>query len=239
MKFPYFIYKDQNSLDFGLFIKEKNSYKGAARDVTYTSVPGRSGDLIIDNGRYKNVDIEYKLALLNNTKYQFSELSDKIKSWLLSETGYFPLWDSYNPKYFRLATYSNTVDIEQELYSLGSLNLTFNCKPYRYSFEGQKPVILTEASRLYNAEAFTSKPYIKITGAGNITLNINNKAYSFNNVDEYIEIDSEVMNAYKGVVSKNNIMSSVDFPTLNPGTNLISWIGNVNNLEIIPRWRCL
>lgn len=57
---------------------------------------------------------------------------------------------------------------------------------------------------MYNAEFFPSSPYIKITGSGTVTLTINNASFTFSDIDEYIEIDSEAMNAYKGTVAKNN-----------------------------------
>ena len=137
-KLPFLMFKGQCSLDFGLLIAEKGSYKGAQRDITYTSVAGRSGDLITDNGRYKNINIPYKLSLLNTTEREFVEITHQIKGWLLAEQGYFPLWDSYDARYYRLASYSDEVDIEQELRDLGSLSLTFNCKPFKYSFEAHK-----------------------------------------------------------------------------------------------------
>lgn len=238
-KLPFLMFKGQCSLDFGLLIAEKGSYKGAQRDITYTSVAGRSGDLITDNGRYKNINIPYKLSLLNTTEREFVEITHQIKGWLLAEQGYFPLWDSYDARYYRLASYSDEVDIEQELRDLGSLSLTFNCKPFKYSFEGQSVVTLTKAGTLYNAELFPSRPYIKIVGSGTITLTINNDAFLLSGVDEYIELDSEMMNAYKGTAAANNKMTADGFPTLYPGNNAISWVGSVERLEIVPRWCCL
>lgn len=237
--FPYLIFKERSSLDFGLYVTEKGSYKGASRDISYTSVPGRSGDLITDNGRYKNISVPYKMALLNTTGREFAELAHQIKGWLLAEAGYFRLWDSYDAKYFRLASYSEEADIEQELRDLGSLALTFNCKPYKYSIEGQKAVVFTAAGDLYNAEFFASLPYIRITGAGAVTLYINNEAFSFSDIDGYIELDSEMMNAYKGVSPQNDKMTSAAFPSLTPGKNSISWTGAVEKVEIVPRWCCL
>lgn len=237
--FPYLIFKERSSLDFGLYVTEKGSYKGASRDITYTSVPGRSGDLITDNGRYKNISIPYKMALLNTTGRGFEEIAHQIKGWLLAEAGYFRLWDSYDSKYFRLASFSEEADIEQELRDLGSLALTFDCKPFKYSIEGQKAVTFTAAGDLYNVEFFASLPYIKITGAGAVTLYINNEAFSFSDIDGYIELDSEIMNAYKGISPQNDKMTSSAFPSLAPGKNSISWTGTVEKVEIVPRWCCL
>lgn len=240
-KLPFLVFKERSSLDFGLLIAEKGSYNAAERDVTYTSVPGRSGDLITDNGRYKNIDIPYKMTLLNNTALEFAEIAHQIKGWLLSETGYFKLWDSYDDKYFRLASYKGGVNIEQELKALGSLSLTFNCKPYKYSIEGQKPIVLTAAGSLFNAEYFHSTPYVKVVGSGTVTLNINAHSFLLKNIDEYIELEFEMPNAYKGIESKNACVSGGDMSTLTlaPGYNSISWTGAVERVEIIPRWCCL
>ncbi len=238
-KLPFLMFREHSSLELALLIAEKGSYKGASRDITYTSVPGRNGDLLTDNGRYKNINIPYKLSLLNNTEHTFTELTHKIKGWLLSESGYFRLWDSYDNKYFRLASYSDEVNIEQDLRETGTISLTFNCKPFKYSFEGQNAIVFTAAGSLYNAEFFPSLPYIKITGSGTVTLFINNTSFTFTDIDGYIEIDSEIMNAYKGTVAQNNKMTGSGFPSLAPGNNSISWVGNASSIEIVPRWCCL
>lgn len=78
-KLPFLMFREHSSLEYALLILEKSSYKGAARDVTYTSVPGRSGDLLTDNGRYKNITIPYKLSLLNTTDRSFAVLAHQIR----------------------------------------------------------------------------------------------------------------------------------------------------------------
>lgn len=237
---PYFTFKGHSSLDFGLYIVTKGSHHGAARDVAYTSVPGRSGDLVIDNGRYKNIQIPYKLALLNTSGKSFSVVAKEIRDWLLSESGYFRLSDTYDSEYFRLAAYSDEADIEQELSDVGNLSIAFNCKPFKYSFSGQNTVTLTRSgSTITNPESFESLPYIKITGTGTIKLTVNGKPFTFTGVSEYVEVDSEMMNCFKGNILKNDTMTSDGFPVLKPGNNTISWTGVVTKVEIIPRWCCL
>lgn len=235
-KLPFFYFKEHSSLDFGLYIKEKNVYKGAQRDITYVSVPGRDGDLVIDNGRYKNVKIQYKLELLNNSPRSFAELARVIRNWLLVDPGYFKLWDTYDREYFRLASFSSEVDIEQELRDYGKLNITLNCKPFRYATNGQDTVVIQSTQHLYNVEAHESKPYIRIYGSGTLQLYINGYAYLFKDVNEYIEVDSETKNCFKGTTALNNKMVSDGFPTLVPGDNIISMSAAVTRVEIVPRW---
>lgn len=236
---PYLYYKGTNSRYYGLYIKEKGVYKGAARDLSYISVAGHSGDLIIDNGRYKNVSIPYKLELVNTTAYAFEELSRAINKWLLSEPGYFKLWDSYDPDYYRLASYSGEVNIEQELRQCGTLDITFNCKPYKYAKSGDNSIGIETSAHINNPEAYSCEPYIKLYGSGNLQLHVNGKTYHFNDVDEYVEVDSESKNCYKGATDLNNKMVADGFPELVPGDNFISRNASVTRIEIIPRWRTI
>ena len=68
---------------------------------------------------------------------------------------------------------------------------------------------------------------------------MNGKAFPISAVNEYVEIDSETLNTHKGTENKNATASSLDYPTLNPGANTISWTGNVSAVHITPRWRTL
>ena len=238
---PFFVFRGRSSLEFGLYIVSKDSFHGAARDVTVTSIPGRSGDLILDNGRYTNLTLPYQLALVNRTGRRFDTLAREIRSWLLPEGNYYPLWDTYDGGYFRLASYTGETAIEQDLRDTGMLSVSFLCKPYKYAVDGQKPVLFTEAGRLYNAEAFPAAPYIKITGSGTVTLRINDSAFLIDSVEEYIELDFSMPNAYKGTESKNHLVSGADMSAfrLSPGFNTVSWVGSVEKVEITPRWCCL
>lgn len=234
---PFFSFKGRSSLDFGLYIKEKGVYKGAQRDLTYIPVAGRDGDVIIDNGRFKNASIPYKLEVLNETQYSFAELARLIRNWLLSEPGYFELWDIYDSLYYRLASYADDADIEQELCQYGTLDINFNCKPYRYLRSGLDKVTGTSLI-LTNPEDYESKPYLKIYGTGTCYVYINGTALSVKDVNDYVEIDSEIMDCYKGNTPLNNKMTG-GFPALKPGINLITAGTGVSGLEIIPRWRTI
>ena len=48
----HFVYNGVSSLDMGLRIESKNVFSAPEYDVTFQSIPGRNGDLILPNGRY-------------------------------------------------------------------------------------------------------------------------------------------------------------------------------------------
>lgn len=238
-KLPYLYYKGVSSLDLSLVIKSKGTYNAAERDLTFVSVPGRNGDLIQDNGRYKNVTIPYELSLVKKDNRTFINLIEKIKNWLSGDGGYYELWDSYDPRYFRYAAVTGALNITEIFYETGEIPVSFNCKPFRYSFDGQKPIIVTNnhsAISIFNPETIAARPYIKIFGSGAGSISVNNLTMTFSNIDGYIELDSETMNAYQGTTLLNNTVTGNAFPSFKPGTNNISFTGSITGAEIVPRW---
>lgn len=118
----------------------------------------------------------------------------------------------------------------------GEMELTFNCKPFRYRKSGEKSLVLTSSNVLYNPERFPSKPYIKIVGNGAGTLMVGSQTLTLKEIDEYLEIDCEMMNCFKGTELRNSMVSGDRFPELLPGKTGISWTGNISRVEIKPRW---
>ena len=229
----YFSFNNQSSADFGLYVAQKDIYSAPSYDQQFVSVPGRNGDVVIDNGRYNNVDISYTCYCKN-----LSANIGNIKLWLC-QPGYFKLTDTYDPLYFRYAAFASKLKIDEMLRNVGKAQLVFNCKPFRYSLSGQNRTTLTASGTIRNPESFASLPYIKITGSGAVTLNIGSTAYSFTSVPTYLEVDSELMCCYKGSTLYNNRIGFTEFPVLLPGNNNISWTGSVSKVEIIPNWRTL
>jgi phage-related protein len=196
-------------------------------------VPGRNGDVLLNNNRFNNVTVSYDVAF-KNVKSRVAA----IKLWLC-RAGYYVLTDTYQPEYFRMAAFSSNLKIDELIENVGQAQISFNCKPFMYSLAGQDTITLTDTGTVTNPEAFLSQPYIKITGTGNVTLHIGSNSYSIVGVSSYIELDSELMAAYKGSVLCNDKINFTEFPVLPPGANSISWTGTVSKVEIVPRWRTL
>ena len=235
----YFIFKGLSSLDFGLYVAEKSPYSAPERDTTYQSIPGRNGDYIIDNGRYKNQEVPYTCRMVSDTPESMSKKAIKAKSWLCSgEATYYPLMDSYNQNFMRWASVSSAVDIKPDN-ALAEISIKFNCKPFLYSLDGQKTIELVEQDTLYNEFAFGSEPRLKIYGSGEGTLTINGAPYVLKNIDEYVEIEGETGDAMKGGRNCNEFVDFDYAPTFAPGINRIRWNGGITKIDVIPRWRTL
>lgn len=228
-----FTFDNRSSADFGLIVADKDIYSAPTYDQQFVSVPGRNGDVIIDNGRYNNTDVSYTCYCKD-----LSANMKAVRQWLC-RPGYFKLTDTYDPLYFRYAAFASKLKVDELLKNVGKAELVFNCRPFRYSVAGQTKQTLTASGTITNPESFPALPYIKITGSGAVTLTIGAKAYSFTSIPTYLEIDSELMCCYKGSTLYNNRIGFAEFPVLQPGNNSISWTGSVTKVEIIPNWRTL
>ena len=241
----YFTYNGRSSADFGLHIEKKDVFSAPEYDAEFISIPGRSGDIINPNRRFANIKVTYTVFLARKNTAALTSVLRDIKGWLYSDPDrYHEITDSYDAEYFRYGVISGSLDIEEQLNKVGSFTVTFNCKPFKYSFAGQETVSADAAElTITNPTAFESRPYIKLYSSGAVTLNVSSgnstNSWTISAIDEYIEIDSELMNCFKGTVLKNDIVTGEGFPVLKPGENIIACAGNVQRLEVVPRWCCL
>ncbi len=243
----YFMYNGRSSEEFGLRIESKTIFSAPEYDAEFTSIPGRRGDLIVSNNRFKNVEVTYSVFLARKNISALADVLTEIKGWLYTEPDrYHEISDSYDEKSVRYGVISGNLDIEEQLNKVGMFTVTFNCKPFKYSLDGLETIEVDGRSSITvtNPYAFPSKPYIRLYGNGmgmGTTLILQPQgqrmtSWRISNIDGYIEIDSEQMNCYKDTVLKNHIVSGDGFPQFKPGKTDIACIGDVSKIEIIPRW---
>ena len=131
----YFIYDGKKSSDFGVYISGSGTYGGPERDMEAVSIPGKNGDLLLDNGRWKNKTLSYP-AFIPKT---FSRDIEPFRAWLLSSPGYKRLEDSYHPDEFRKACYRSGLDPKTGVMNFsGEFELAFDVMPPRYLKSGEK-----------------------------------------------------------------------------------------------------
>ena len=238
----YFIYNGISSKDFGIKIKKNgiNNFSSPQRSYENILVPGRNGELFIDNGNYENFILNIDCCL-DARRHNLNEVSRNIKSWLQSDLKYKKLILSTDDEVYYEAICNNKLDISQVFRNFGESIISFSCKPFKKVIYGENKIVLTSQKNIIN-NYMTSNPHIKVVGNGDITININNQNLILKGVEDEIEVDSDIMNCYKTVDSiitnQNNKMYS-EFPVIEEGRNNISWTGNVTRLEIIPRWAVL
>lgn len=221
-----------NSLVNGLYVSGSRTFNSAEKDYTKVSVPGRSGDLLIFNNRYKNVEVVYDAIVIDD----YANRTEDIRAWLLSANGYCRLEDTYHPNEFRMASFSGPIDFDTVMLEAGATELTFDCKPQRWLKIGEVPIIIEATEQtITNPTLFQAKPLIRVYGAG--VIGIGNSSITVLTAGaNYIDIDCDTQNCYEGTNNKNYQVEISKWPILQPGPNTISFEGGITKVQIIPRW---
>lgn len=235
------IFNGLSSADYGVKVWQPPTYTIPERDYEIIHVPGRNGDLLLDKGSYKNTTRSYVVSFGKRDKNEFTELANNLSEWLHSCSGYARLEDSYEPDYYRLAAYDETNDITNAYHQAGQATIKFKCKPQRFLKIGEEPILFTSNGFLDNPTFHKSKPLIKVYGNGNGILSIGEYTITINSIEDYIIIDSELMDAYK---NEDNCNSKIQlgnngtgvFPMFEKGRNSIIFSGGITAVEVKPRW---
>jgi len=225
----YLTFAGKPSTDFKLYISGAGTFDAPERDTKTVSIPGRNGDLTLDNGRYKNIKVEYPVAFAGDMKI----ISEAIRNYFLSFTGYERLEDTYHPEEYRLARYYGDFESgSTKGMGAGISKLVFDCMPQRYLKEGEKQISFSARGNIFNPTMMDAKPLLYITGRGTIT--VGNVRITINQAPVYI--DCEIQEAYNAQHTSMNSQITLNdgiFPVLKPGENLIVPSGSMN---ITPRW---
>jgi len=112
-----------------------NIFDRPERDVEVVSVPGRNGDLIFDNGRYKNLDRVYTIQVTGVANAQ------NLINALTKAIGYQELEDDYDTTVYYMARLKNRPRVVQFVGNAVLLTVTFDRKPQRWLKSGRDTAI--------------------------------------------------------------------------------------------------
>lgn len=231
----YFTFGDIQSNSYGVWISGEGVYNAPEMDVEYVSIPGLSGDLVISNNRFHNIEIVYPAFI----SAQFSTRFDLFKAAMLSKFGYQRLTDTYHPDEYRLATFTGPIEVETGAYNRNGLfDITFNCKPQRFLVSGDTVLTFSSASgTITNPTLYASKPLIRVYGTGTVGIGSMNVTIATNPF-AYIDIDSDSQSCFNSGSNAGQYvtMSGLAYPTLAAGDTGITKTSGITRVEITPRW---
>lgn len=227
-------------------VTSRRVFNAPAYDVNAIEVPGRSGDILNPQNRYKNKDVSYTGFLRAEdfsgatVRERLSNGVRQVKAWLCAEGGeYHELTDDYDPGYTRIGYCSGETAIEEILDRPNgvTLTVTFRCKPFIYKTASD--ITLNASASVTNPLDFPSLPRIEITMSAAGTLLVGSDTWSIGTYSGTLIVDSELMDWYDTSQLQNSLVTGAGFPVLQPGSNLINWSGGISKVKITPRWRTL
>ena len=222
-----------STASYGVFLVGNKVYDAPEREFERISIPGRNGDLLIDNGRYSNYELEYDAIIYEN----FDRNLSNLKNLFMSKTGYCRLEDTFHPDEFRLAKYTGALEMETvRINDIGHFLLRFDCKPQRFLKSGETTVEFTSSGSINNPTRMVSLPLVRVYGTGQLTIGGN--TIKINTNSSYTDIDCDLQDASRSGTNLNgNIeLSSGKFFQLNPGNNYVSFGSGITRVIITPRW---
>lgn len=245
-----------------MYVSGENAWAKPAPEYEHVSVPGRSGDVLLYNGRYSNIDITYRMGIISNFNTNYNALI----SHLMSSPGYHKLIDSSHPDGYRMAAID--VGILPEMTRgnrKGQFDVTFNCKPQFYLNEGEEDVLMLKngntygdgvTNTVYNPTAFPTWPLIKVSissASGTIYLPVHKNQGSswvstsrekivIQGTNAELYIDTETGNVTDASGANRNSMVKMgesQFMQI-PGNGRITSIfgepPSGSNVKLVPRW---
>lgn len=159
------IFNGISTEDLGLIIQAPPKYTFPAKDLSTSHVPGRNGDIILDNYCYSNVDRTYSIASVFRPGTDFIANSEQILKWLTEPSGYCRLEDTYDPTVYRLAMFSSNGSLSNYYDEATSIDVTFNCKPQRFLKLGEEKIDYSGTDiTIRNPTSETALPLITVNG---------------------------------------------------------------------------
>lgn len=126
-KLDYFVFNNKSSASINFIITENDNLKSFERDFEVVEIQGRDGELIVDNNRRKNKEINIAgyvdLEGLGDAAY----ISNLIDEWLMPNLKFNSLIFSNDMRKYE-AIVKGVIDKEEVVEGLLSVKFKFSCK---------------------------------------------------------------------------------------------------------------
>ena len=127
-KLEYFTFGSTSSASFNFIIMENDNLSSFENDFELISIPGRTGDLIVNNNRKKNKEINIKAYVDLEGLGDAKTVARNINNWLAGDVEYKPLTFSDDLIEYE-AIVVGAISIVEVIEGLLEISFKFNCKP--------------------------------------------------------------------------------------------------------------
>lgn len=228
-------FNNNTSLDLNLYLENYPSIPIANEEYEEVPVEGRNGKLIINKGTYPDKKIPFTFTILSP---QIDIDFERVYEWLTEIENNRLIFGRDDRCYkVKKAIFG---DIQKEFRNIGEFDVTFLCEPFTQDLDKTTHEITDSEFEIYYAGNAPGDTLIKVYGNGNIQLNINGEIMQINNVVNYVEIDSTLMQVRNQDGTSKDDDTLGDFIMLEKGGNTISFIGAVTKivLEYTTKYKC-
>ena len=234
-----FTYKGKSSEEMHLVIVDEVPMLGATRDAELIEVPGRSGDLVLDKGRFRSVVHSLDCRVIAQNASTMRETVRAIHNWLLSDAQFHEFEWKNDPDYLYFAKVEGSVETNRVIETFGNSRIDFRFQPIKLLKSGLVEREVTSGSQLTNPFDLAANPTVRIVGSGDMTLQIGESRVVLRGISGGCIIDTEnqMITSLDGTRMLFTQMRSL-FPVLGAGRNTITFPSGLR-MFVAPRWGCL
>lgn len=228
-------FNGNRSLNLNLYLEKYPSIPITNEEYEEIQVEGRSGSLIINKGTYPDKKITFTFTILSP---QIDIDFERIYEWL-TEIEDNRLIFGREDRCYKVKKV-NFKDIKKQFRTIGEFDVTFLCEPFTQDLEKTVHEITSSGYKIYYNGNAPGDTLIKVYGTGNIQLTVNSETMQINNVADYVEIDSDLLQVRNKDKTSKDDDTSGDFILLEKGINAISYTGNVTKIivEYTTKYKC-
>lgn len=254
MALKSFTFNGIKSTDYGIMASGNQTYNVPSRSYSAVSIPGRNGQLYLDNGNWEPTTIQYQCSAYNGLKSSMQNFLAAISA----VPGYHELTDDWHPGYYRRAFLTSGTPVDAFADRHGSFTLSFTARPEKWLVTSD--VELTGSGTLTNPTHYNAKPVIKlefstITASGSFTISrmVNGAVadqwtIEYTDIQGDLELDCENMNftMAEGAENANPYVTvtatevsgdiNMEFPFFPADSEIQIAAENASNVTVTPRW---
>lgn len=229
------IFNYNSNLDLNLYLEEYPSIPIANEEYEEVPVEGRNGKLIINKGTYPDKKIPFTFTILSpRIEIDF----ERVYEWLTEIEDNRLIFGREDRCYKVKKVIFG--DIQKEFRSIGEFNVTFLCEPFIQDLDKTTHEITVSGFKINYSGNAPGDTLIKVYGSGNIQLTINGETMQINNVTDYVEIDSDLLQVRNQDGTSKDDDTLGDFILFTKGENVISYTGTVAKVvvEYTTKYKC-
>lgn len=220
-------FNNNTNFDFNLFLENYPSIPIINEEYEEIRVEGRNGSLYINKGTYEDKKIPFTFTILSTSlDIDFTRVYD----WLSEMEDNRLVWGMLDKCYrVKKVIYGN---LEKEFRTIGEFDVNFICEPFSQDLNAIIYEITSNNFSFNYTGNAPGEPLIKVYGSGNIQLTVNGETMQINNVTDYVEIDSKLLQVRNSDKTSKDNDALGDFALFNKGINTISYMGTVTKLIV-------
>ena len=217
-----------DSADYGIYISGEGVFNAPKRAVEMVAVPGRNGAVAVDQGYWENIEVTYPAFNYEEDMASFCQALSDFRNALASQKGYQRLSDTFHPDEYRMAVFSDGIEIKPVMYNTAAnFDIVFNCKPQRWLTSGEQALTVADGGIVTNPTPYDASPLLMVEGDGNIGFN----GYSID--IENVVIGQIALASPKTFTSKNYTLGLLHSSQVNSGDTItVSSVGTELNFSL-------